>query len=611
MPEFKYTGAPTLTPEEARRTAAIPEIRETYPEVTLTRAPSKAMEAVGQGIEHLGNHMNTFGAAVRSLGNSFEHAGNELYSRASALKQLEAETNANNAGIDWTMKQIKRDEKFQTLKGLGASSDALGAFMKESEDERQAIKAKLGSDLERKMYDAQTTHTFVVSARVAGKHSAQETKQQSINSDNAQLDILYGQYSKATEQVDADEIQRKAFGIYSNQLRWKMGMSDEDVKHVQDQWLAKGILARAKILSETDAPMAMKMLEDNAERLRDFDPSAYHAVFERIKAKSDSDGANVIADRSNADPRMALDQVLGIAREQAEKERPGDRLFAKKAEDAAKREWATNAQEQEINNARNYESAQKAVHANVPGQDRPPRTETEYMALEGQKAIYEQLKQHQQDQIKSVWEANARGIVKPTDETRRTTKRWQLEMQGDFNAVAERLEQDPSFFDKLPIPEGDRQHLWNTYLSMRARGISDQDTLGGRIYNYLHGAGLDPKLTSESARRLYKGFLEEEARELKKEHPLKPLTHEEYERINTNAKAQMGGWFGFGATPAYRAFQVPTSGFIREYRANVNPDATAEEIQREYLRVQIRKQLKEQEKRPVSKSKTIPGSVAP
>src|SRR5215472_16257576 len=106
MPEFKYTGAPTLTPEEARRTAAIPEIRETYPEVTLTRAPSKAMEAVGQGIEHLGNHMNTFGAAVRSLGNSFEHAGNELYSRASALKQLEAETNANNAGIDWTMKQI-------------------------------------------------------------------------------------------------------------------------------------------------------------------------------------------------------------------------------------------------------------------------------------------------------------------------------------------------------------------------------------------------------------------------------------------------------------------------------------------------------------------------
>src|SRR5215472_9586774 len=129
MPEFKYTGAPTVTPEEARRTAAIPEIRETFPEPRLTVARGQALAAVGEGVGVLGNSMRTVGAAIHSLGKTLDTAGNELWTRAEGLKKLEGETNANNAAIDWNLDQVKRDNKFSQLKGTAANSGALAAHL--------------------------------------------------------------------------------------------------------------------------------------------------------------------------------------------------------------------------------------------------------------------------------------------------------------------------------------------------------------------------------------------------------------------------------------------------------------------------------------------------
>lgn len=162
MPQVPYTPYPTASPTGGGESISV-------------NTPAAAF---GENI----------GAAVEKLGGSIEQASGEVYNRAIALQQLNNETDARNAEIDFTMKTAPIHAQFNSLQGQ-ARANAMPGYLQSLQNLRTSTRQSLGSPESQRMFDAEAASVLNRSILSSAISSGEGLRQAAMTSENARYDL--------------------------------------------------------------------------------------------------------------------------------------------------------------------------------------------------------------------------------------------------------------------------------------------------------------------------------------------------------------------------------------------------------------------------------------
>lgn len=596
MPE-PYKPVPTVAPEEARRTAAIPSIHEEYPHVQFTRAGAEALGEVGRATGVLGSSMRTLGESIGTLGKAYDNVGNEMYQRAMGLVELEQEKKVNDATIGYEMGQMDRDEKFRLKEGTAADSEALKAHLTESENARQAIKNTL-SPYSQAKFDQATTRAFIQSARLASTHAATETRKATAGSIQALIDTTTAQMAKTTEDVDFKAGQQRVYDLVG-QLQHLHGWTNEETSLFYKKQIEDALASRIKDLSLKDPGRAMQMLEENKEGFANL--KLWDQTYEHVKRERDWSGSRHIGDQVRSEmPDAPLADWEKRAAELAERDAPGDDRYKKLAIGEARNRFAL-AKQEEIDQTQKDHKVLTDAAMGKPGQR--PKTWDEFLLLPGVRDALDRHGNTIEDHLRRIVLDNPdrdRTIAANHDEIFRNI-RGNLMYDHKEETVA-MIAANPSYIRSLPITTREQDELYNIYQAERAReGKSEAQARVDHGYNVLKGAYLVPKqfITNASTNKdkiaTFKSILGEYAeREIADKK--RALTDAEWKELGKRAlhETQYPGWFGTTAhKPYWQTFRGSDEhkAYVKSERAKY-PNKSDEELYSEFVKSKVEKDLR-------------------
>jgi len=500
----KYDPVPTVKPEEARRTAAIPSLHVDFPHVQISGATGQALENVGRlGFQTLGSSMNTVGAAISSLGKAFDHAGDEMFNRAMALQDLENEKVVNQSTISYELDKEAKQTDFLSQAGDAASPAALRTHLDSLEKLRQDYKSKLTNPMQQKAFDAQTTHSFVQAARESGRHSATETKNSFVAAAEARVNMLISSGSKSDSEEDykksLDAIEQTVRDSISPAKGWAPG-SPQEQYYIQTK-TSKMLADKITLLSEKRPSEALQMLEANKDKLL---PEHYVPVYNRVKGERDNAGSRNIADKvyddlseggKKAATEISREEVIKQARDKAERERPGDATYSKKAEDAAENRLNIARREHEEQQRQTLYKTLDVAHGYKTQSGKKPKRIEDALTEPGFKEAYWKLTPDHRDAIDKIIQSNNEHDILRSDESDAIYRTWRGRLlYGDPQQAAAEITADPSLISKLQIPRQERDILYNIYEQERVReGKSEAHTRVERGWGVLKNADYIPK----------------------------------------------------------------------------------------------------------------------
>src|SRR5216684_4604134 len=126
MPQVPYSPVPDIRPTEG----GPGPLRVETPQAAFGGAVAHAIEGFGKGLEH---------------------AGDEIFQRAVALQQLQNQTDANNAKVQFANEADNIRTQFGVLEGNNATA-ALPKLQKDLDAARERVRGSLPNDMTRKMY---------------------------------------------------------------------------------------------------------------------------------------------------------------------------------------------------------------------------------------------------------------------------------------------------------------------------------------------------------------------------------------------------------------------------------------------------------------------------
>src|SRR5271166_3550688 len=255
--------------------------------------------------------------AVEGLGKTLEHSGDELFQRATALQQLQNETDARNADAQYTLQSADLHAKFSSLEGNNAVA-ALPKYKADLEDLRQQIRGSLPTDMSRKMYDSSSLGMMNRTIFNGAGHAAQQMKianDQSIDSSiNAKMTEIYNNgYYPGWENEIKDLMDAKA-GIKG----WDKETADKNFQIMTST-------AKAHFLTGEAQRQPLKAMEDYEKEKGTLQPKDDEQVQHSLTAAGrTSISRNIameeLANKSEDPVEVRADRVA----EKAEKMMPGD-----------------------------------------------------------------------------------------------------------------------------------------------------------------------------------------------------------------------------------------------------------------------------------------------
>lgn len=609
--DIKYSGAPTQTPEEARRSAATPEVRVDYPHVQLTRAGAEAGAEIGRATGVLGATMHTLGASIDTLGKTFDGVGNELFNRAVGLKQLESETKVNNAAIAWEQGQIKSDEAFRSTAGENASSAALEAKFKSDEDARQKVRSGLSSPYEQKLFDQQTTRPFITSARQASEHSAQETKTLAKQTSDAKLGLLTNRFAGAKEDADAEATAKEAEAWIRGDRHHLLGQTQDQVDRDVLEWRSKAIAGRAERMALDDPTHAKKILDDNKEELDKFDVNIWTRATERVNRYRDTRDVRNATDRADIDKKASLEDKQKLLDEEIKRigrDGPNDVEFQERASKELVAKHNRDLQEDRDNHRKAYELIDKTVHGRMPGQDGNIQDNMDKVTAYDQdkiKGALDQLTGEEHKHFERLMQENAYDRYPASKEADAIFHYWIGASIEDPGRFLDKENETPGFLEELPIPKNQRAALWNRLYELKAKGDkADQDIASKRIYDYGANSGLIPANINANDKTSLHSYIDTELQVWHSEHPGKMPTADDKREIINSAMRNItvpGRFFGTNTTPAYKQAARPSGPYAQKFEQfkdqfqKAHPDAGPEEIQKGWTYEFYKDLLKQQQ----------------
>jgi hypothetical protein len=232
------------------------------PQVPYQKFPTVDPSSPGEGLS-VNAPPAAFGEnvarAVEGLGSTVGQVGNELFQRATALQELQNETDARNATTQYMLQQGEHHAQITALTGK-AAVDGLDPYIKSSADLREQIAGTLSSPMARKMFEAESQNFMARNIFSAATHAATENKRWQVQTGHDAV-------AAAMASIHSDPMDDKLFEQGVAQLKAgiqhevDIGMLDpgesanwEQTKRISAMWKA-----RIDGLARTDPSAALKM----------------------------------------------------------------------------------------------------------------------------------------------------------------------------------------------------------------------------------------------------------------------------------------------------------------------------------------------------------------
>jgi hypothetical protein len=209
------------------------------PQVPYQPAPTVQPGGMPTRPVHVDTPVAAFGGAVagalEGLGEGMKSAGNELWSRAVALKELQNETKAREADVnswgemDSRLIQYKTSEGRDTVAGNQQFNDDIMAIYHKHRD-------SLDNDSARRMYDASALSNLRRIMLSGADYSSSQQKAWSLNSANAQKDMIHNQMYSHPEDEAGFHRGRQQIGVINQDVISHLrGMDETQLKDLDEK----------------------------------------------------------------------------------------------------------------------------------------------------------------------------------------------------------------------------------------------------------------------------------------------------------------------------------------------------------------------------------------
>ena len=330
MPQVPYSPVPTVAPTEV----ATPSERVSTP-----------LEAFGGGVA----------AATEGLGKSVSGVGDELFARAVALQELNNETDAKNANVDFIGKAGDLHAKYNALQGQ-ARVAAFPQYQKDLQTLYQTSRGSLSNPSAQRMFDGAAISTLNRSVFNAAGSAATAQSEAALGAANAEFETtVKGVYNDPNDQGAYDDaIAKSDKAAVTKAALSPGGASPERVAYIQQQGRSTITYNRVVGMAADEPNKAYQFLKEAEAKGMIFGAQDTEALA-KVRSFIHSVGMNTVANQTLAKYTQpdgtyskSVQDMSAEAVATATKMYPEDPAIATSAEQALKRNFSTNAWNQSM-----------------------------------------------------------------------------------------------------------------------------------------------------------------------------------------------------------------------------------------------------------------------
>jgi hypothetical protein len=577
------------------------------PSVQISGAVGHALSIAGHMQEVEGQATGFLARNMDTTAKQFEHAGDEIFQRAVGLQQLENETAAKKAGMEYDVYAGKQEAEFSKKAGEAASAGELKAHMEDLQKKRNEVSGKMSNPAMKRMFDDHSINTLTSKINAAASHAAKETRKAAVGASEGRINLNIDTFAKTDDIKDSERIMEETRKEHFGTAVPLRGWSSDEANARWHEIVDKMIATKATRMGDRDPSRALEMLEENSKSMTG---DTYNRVKKTLQDAQDIQRARNIGNRIKQDHEDApLETRMEEADKKAEEIAPGDGKLKDAVRGRVRNDWAESEREARDLRNRYTELGVKAAQGEfTPSQPLPTKIE-ELMAVDGFKEAWDNLKNKQRGEILKTLARNAKGDYPETAETRRATMTLAMEAESpkpeDVEAFMARD------IEALPIPIKARNKLNGLKLKIAKReGFANADVgEAWRVAGNLIPDNIRKK--TSSAWKDYAGALGvalEDELKANKGIKLKP---EQIREVvgRLNAYDPDVSWYNIFAKRHYETMRAPTDEELRQIKDR-NPGMTEEQLHDEFAETKwhfFQKQYRElMEKGPSSKPSKPP-----
>lgn len=560
MPKADYVPYSQVSPAAQR--SADEKVQINFPSVEFHNSVGQALAQVGeQGFGTLSRATREVGSAFDNLGSSLTNVGNELFNRALGLQEVQNQTTQAKAEIEYDKYIGEKQVAFNQLQGEAASEGAFKAHLKDIEDKRQEMIAKLPNRSVQTGFEKSTASSIGRVGIQAATHAATETRKAFISSSEARVDQYKDQISKTTNIKETEDLAKRihdeVFGKQAPARGWNAEVADQNFKKM----LGDAYSSQAENISRTDPTTARQILETNKDFIGQhrYQQATEHVLNNERIIQSRNIG-NEIQDKN---PDAPLEQKIDEAKERAKQVNPNAPLLVEDAVRSVKQKHEEHNREVKDALDKRKSTVEQALYGfDAPGGKMPETREQLFAAGEDVRKAYEGLPEKEQRRIDKILDRTAKGEIPETAATR--SRVYDLEEMWARDQA--RFRDHDIMSEQIPIAE--RTRLRTKQLQVIKEGIKlEADPHTDRAINIMRAGGILPKDLKPGSPKwnAFSGMVREALVEQGKRQGFdKPLTEEQYRQIGNEIleKVEGSGWFGsnVGAVPRFEtAKDVPSN----------------------------------------------------
>lgn len=599
MPPRQQIYSPTLDekPKGPRDPSELVHIN--YPQVDL----EGGLGSVGQAMKIAGHMQGVVGDATAGvarsldkLGAQFERAGDEIFNRATGLMELQNETAAKKAAIEYDTYENQQTLEFQKKQGDAASEDAVKAHVADLQKKRDDMASKMGNPQQKRMFDNATMHSLVNAGKSAYSHAAKEQRQAASGATDGRIAQLSDKFSKTDDIEESqrlmDEVTKEFYGTKAPLQGWSKDEADAQFKKLTSHMYSSKITD----LSDSQPQRAKEILEANRDKILIDD---YNRVSKTVETNLRARDSRNIADRVQQEMKDAkLEDKIERGRKDAEKANPNDPKLPWETEQRIITQHNIARKEEAEEHQRNWNKALDSANGYGTPEGKKPRTREEYFAVTGAKEAFDSLSDTDKNKILLKLVDNAKEDWPLTPEARKRHNELLDEAHSTDPEIREKFMRRKDI-DEEHIPGKMRDDLRAIQRKMQEKGHEASPTIARAmkiVGNSIDNTFKDP---NSSTGKAFRGALQIAIEEETKLNGGKPLSNDQIREIvgNLLSNDPDTGAFGWSWTQSYRyeGMVEPTDADLAQMK-NVAPWMSEMELRAEFTKLRWEKYSKEYEK---------------
>ncbi len=277
--------------------------------------PDQSPSLGGSPDVSLGVPVDAFGGAVghalSGLGHDIEGASDKIWAQAMNMQNLQNETEAKSADVDYMMKAGMKHAEFNAKEGNNASPKALQAHIQELQDLRVQTRSGLSNPAAQKMFDGSSLSFMGRTIFNAAGHAAQQTK---VAANNASTSRVAATQDAIAASPTDDVTFRRGVQVIKSEIQRQgenSGWLSEHTEETSKQKVSETIARRASTLAKTDL-FGAQTLYDQGVKSKALLPQDADKVSNTLQVQFRNQGSRVISDTVLGDRRSGDEENVPV-----------------------------------------------------------------------------------------------------------------------------------------------------------------------------------------------------------------------------------------------------------------------------------------------------------